>query len=489
MKKTIIFCLASAVLAVSLIGGAAAVLDSKKEAVLIDEEILYGDPTAAEGLQVDIRFDLPSKGKYAQTGNAWWELNQKFENGFQFTPEFHFVHEPPDNTYHWDHQGLRLETLGAYEGAYNDQEWITDAFFESLKGNLSENGTEIAIVDLSEHFEHLPLWFEFDYPHGVTDLTVNEQVVGSGYQLYRKLNELFPIPTPAETMVEIEYIRDTKEDMLDYAYLRTYNYDENGNSVDVLISTPSVYTKDGIYFTISPIANTGERFDFSELKLGYGIYFLPVSPYYPDDPENELHQPDPDGLCRVIEFDPTAIDEVVELRWNEADDRLYVLTRTSGHTSLRCYEGGTYTLVDTIELGDAFSELRYEDGYLIACYADNTFSVFIKGENSYIELFRHDSHFREARLFDRPETYVAFDGSRLAVASADYDSNDHDYVLAVYDTSGLQFHADYTTSLHGVCYSDWYYLQEAPMSIHWGEGVSPQSREEYFHSTTTVIRG
>ena len=489
MKKTILFCLASALLAVGLIGGAAAMLDSKKEAVLLEEELLYGDRAAAEGLQLDIRFDLPVEGKYDRTSNVWWELNQKYDNGLQFTPEFHFVHEPPDKTYYWEHQGLRLETLGDYEGAYNDQDWITNAFFESLEGELSDGGNEICTVDLSEHFEYLPLWFEFDYPHGVTDLTVNDQVTGSGYQLYRKLNELFPIPVPEKTIVEIECMRDAEDGMLKYACLRTYAYHENGNSVDVVLSSPSVCTEDGIYFTISPTANNGERLDLSALKLGYGIYFLPVVPYYPEDPEDELRQPDPDGLRRVIELDLHAIDEIIGLEWSEADDRLYVLSRTNGRAFLHCYDGSTYALVDTIELGAAFSEIRYEDGYLIACYTDNTFSVFVEEEGGYAEEFRHRSHFNEANLFNRPETYVDFDGSRLAVASADYDSNDHDYILAVYDAAGLRFRADYTTSLHNACYSEWYYLQGAPMSLHWGEGAPPQPREEYFYSTTTVIRG
>ena len=489
MKKTIIFCLAFAVLAVGVIGGAAAVLDSRKEAVLLDEEILYGDRAAAEGLQLDVRFDLPTPKSYSQSANVWWELNQTYENGLQFTPEFHFVHEAADKTYYWEPQGLRLETLGDYQGAYNDQYWITDTFFESLGGELSDSEYEICTVDLYEHFEYLPLWFEFDYPQGVNDLTVNEQVIGSGYQLYRKLNELFPIPVPQKTMIEIEGMRDAEDGILKYAYRRTYAYDENGNSVDLVLSSPSFCTEDGIYFTISPTANNGERIDLSALKLGYGIYFLPVAPYYPDDPEDALRQPDPDGLRRVIELDPNLIDEIIELQWSEADDRLYVLSRTNGRTFLRCYDGSTYALVDTIELGAAFSEIRYEDGYLIVCYTDKTFSVFDERKGGYEERFRHRSHFNEAYLFDRPETYVAFDGSRLAVASADYDSNDHDYVLAVYDAAGLQFHANYTTSLHSACYSDWYYLQDAPMSVHWGAGELPQPQEQQLYPDKITIYG
>lgn len=491
MKKTIIFCLTAALLSVGLIGGAAAALDSKKEAVELHEEILCGDPSAADGLALDIRFDLPSEGKYNQTGNVWWELNQKYNDGLQFTPEFHFVHEPPNKTYYWEHQGLRLETLGDYEGRYNDQYWITDAFFESIGTSIPVHTTEgnsgTVSVDLSEHFDYLPLWFNFDFPHGVTDLTVNDQVVGSGYELYQTLNELFPIPVPENTYVTIGFSLDEDGD-LKFANTQEFGYDEDGNPVDVLLLSASVCTEDGIYFTLSPTAYTGKRLDLSALKLGYGIYYLPVVPYYSEDPSNELRQPDVEGLRRVIELDPNAIDEIIELHWSEADDRLYVLTCTGGRYSLLCYEASTLTLTDTLALGAAFQGIRYEDGFLLVYYTDNTFSVLTERTDGYDELFRHRSHFCESGyLLGYPETYVAFDGTRLAIASPDYETGGIDHTLAVYTAEGLQFHANYVTNLHNACYSNWYHMENAPMTLHWGAGEKPQPTAPYSISPTTTI--
>lgn len=491
MKKTIIFCLASAVLAVGLISGAAAVLDSKKEAVLLDEEILYGDPAAAEDLAIDIRYELPDDN-YNRTAHVWWDLSYRFHDGIKMTPKFNFLHDPPYRDYTWEYRGLRLETLGSYEGRYNENYWITDEFFESIGKTLPVYNAEspqsgTINVDLSDHFDYIPFWFIFDYPNGVTDLTINERVVGSGYQLYQKLNELFQIPVQKNTYVTIGFSRDQNGE-LEFAHTQQFGYDDDGNPIDALILSSSVCTDDGIYFTISPTDQNGNRLNLSELKLGYGIYHLPVTPYSPDDPDNDMMQPDPDNLRRVIELDPEPIDEIIHLEVDEARDRLYVLTRTSGRAALLCYDTVTYTLLDTVKLGAAFSSILYEDGYLIICYNDNTFSVLVEKNTKHIELFRHRSHFAEAYLINYPETKIAFDGERLAIASPNYDKSVIDLTLAVYDADGLQFHANYSSSLQQDLASRWYYLDGAPMTIHWGEGSVPIPRSQYSISTSTTIR-
>ncbi len=519
MKKTILSLLLCVILSVGLLTGAALCLDHRKNEVAMEERIISGDRSAADGLRIELPLELSGEDfrrpflSYAsgllgyrnwRDGNIWWDISQRFEDGeMHFTPVFQFTNDPVDASFPWPYSGLILQTLGDFH-QHSDIQWRSDTLYQDLQENITtylaegeRSGT--AQIDLSDYYETLPLWFDLYIPDGVTDLIVREQAVdstgnvhgkkvGSGYALYEKLQELFPIPIADETYITIEFSADLNNLTLQNARPASiYGFDDYGNRRDILLQSVSAYDDDGIYFALSPMPTPlpeqgavsselpkipSQRFDLSGFPMGYGIYYLPLQPYDGYESSNMLVEPNVNDMINAIPLDVEEFDTLHQLFWDQAADRLYLLSSKEEQYSLRCYKESSRTLISTIHFELPPSNIRYEDDYLLISYNHPesnhaSFSVYTESENGYSELFSHTSPPLERYILERPETQTDFDGRRLAIASPDEYNQNRDYHVLVYDKDGLQFQAEYTTSLHDVCFENWNFYNGAPMKIGW----------------------
>lgn len=73
MKKAAVLCFLLAALSVGLLGGAAVRVDAAREDVTLEETILYGDPSAAKGLRVQVRYRI----NHERRSNLWWMLDHR----------------------------------------------------------------------------------------------------------------------------------------------------------------------------------------------------------------------------------------------------------------------------------------------------------------------------------------------------------------------------------------------------------------------------
>ena len=85
MKKATILCLLLAVLSAAFLAGASAALDQRKGDVTAEETVLSGDPSAAEGLRVTVRYDLET------CDNIFWDITHRFGAEPEIEAEFRFV--------------------------------------------------------------------------------------------------------------------------------------------------------------------------------------------------------------------------------------------------------------------------------------------------------------------------------------------------------------------------------------------------------------
>ena len=387
MKKTIIFCLASAVLAVSLIGGAAAMLDSKKETVLLDEEILYGDPAAAEGLQVTYEMPL-------EKGHVRWKIDQCFDSKSIYNAGFQYLSEIQKPLSDDRYSGLILEPLGQ-DWSGNDQHWYQDTMYEGVARNIPAEYRKSGEyytqrVDLADYYDYLPLSLTYSVSGGASDWTPN----GAVYALYRKINEVFRIPVTEDMHIRLRLTAETPND--GEALRSGYPMDDGSN---ILLDCTSVPTDDGVYFTFSVCPTNTIRLDVNEISLGYGIYYLPtvLSPLPFETPGDLMYrQPDPEGLCLGMPLDADAYDTIEEMVYQKEKDRLLILASKNGLYSLLIYEESSRKLLQTLVLTppgkSQFEELLsgvleqgrecyYSEGFYEVIFEDH-YDIFTEEEDS-----------------------------------------------------------------------------------------------------------
>ncbi len=463
MKKTILCFALCAALSAATLCGAAALLNTQKNAVTNEETIFFGDRVAAEGLSIErnlaLRYDTDSNG------TTWWALQQVYTtDALVFTPRFAFQHRPYTRMYYTP-RGLTLQTLGAYQSRYErdqEQALLSDTLYcaeeHKLMSYLADGETKGSFrADLADYYRHLPLWFEWettvDYTHGRDTPTTNDAC----YALYQTLNEQLRIPVSPDSYVTVHFEADSQF-RYQSARVDAYFPENSGFSTDCQIDTVSVCTENGVYFAISPqYANSTHRLDLSELALGYGIYYVPFQT------ANGEQLPDAAGLRRVIALDPDDFDRFHRLVWNEERERLYLTASRDEQYSLLCFDCIPYHEFDRISLMARPAVIHYGAKYLYIDYdggaQDLTFSVYAEKANGYEECFTQESHFSAAHLMDDDTVQTAFDGERLAIVSQrcgyyeefplEGSIDTSGLCVAIYDQRGLLFHAHNSISLHG----------------------------------------
>ena len=428
MKKTIAFVLLCAILSITVLGSAAAVIDPRKDDVMVRQTTLFGDPAAAEGLQIEnnIRYE----------DHALWNVH--FNVGeTQTETNFSFSHTKVDDRLELDYKHYGGLTIDMFGGDHDDQFHEKAAIYRDLAKDAEDNVEISRIVCPADYYEMYPLFFEINYPDYPTYTRwQREDPVSQAVQ--DALRAAFPIPVDPDDLIEVHF------EKRDNNNITSWGGSSYGSFPDLQVS--SYCDDNGIYFTFFEQERGGITLDFSKFPEGYGVYFLPM---LPADDENSDSTAQPDGLCNVYPLDETQIEcaEVYGL-----DDRLFVITLEGEQYWATVLDMGTYEVLQRFKvcddpegwrIGNIFGQ---DDHLIINFYGDRIALIAPDGNEGYEtalyaklpdELYNYCS-------FSHWRVSSAWDGECLAIAA---DTDESELYVAVYDRTGLLYTGLYETSL------------------------------------------
>ena len=436
MKRIIVFCLAL-LLAVGtpffLLPHAVCL---EKERVGITETVLFGERSAADGLTVERLFGYDE--------HLFWHTvyrageTASYETDYSFYPSEHYGDGVA--TYH----GFSMDeyiSIGADLNRPAEEQSGMARVFKELYDKTPVGTTTEESVYLKDVYEYYPLEFNISLP--------NVSFRGINYEDLRDpfdKNEKYVIDTFRD------FFKIPVSDTAGYKLHISVSGKNNVSSGAVTFGDfyvprcESAYTASTCFFSIPPVTNSGKKADLSLVPGGYGIYAFRYS--FPKEPlETGV---DADSLKMVY---PLPDDETVfSLYVDEAEKTLFILT--DGEKGARFYavDIATMETLDTVTLAE--ERLVYTEAcgdFFFLELQDNRAAVIEKKEDGYRHAYTVSiSHVGE-KLFDS-FCAKAFDGERLALVSELYREESTylplcGFTLAVYDKTGLLFHAEYLTDI------------------------------------------
>lgn len=152
----------------------AAEVNSGKDKVSFEENVLYGDKTYANGITLTMEANYKRKLNWKTDYTIG--LSPKCETEYRFSAE-----GIPD--YNRDHYGINIsENIG-------DLKVVSDAYNEAVKTSKEEKRSVTVTLDLSDHIEYFPFFVDVDLPNFTLSYE-NQQ------RLIKKVNEFFKTPVP-----------------------------------------------------------------------------------------------------------------------------------------------------------------------------------------------------------------------------------------------------------------------------------------------------
>ena len=446
MRKATILFVSLVILFGGLFLAANILVSGYQDDVTWQQEHIFGDPAAAEGLQVTAKNTLDNQLLWRSEGTP----------GQQPVTEFFY----------------RIEVGEADEGIYDgivlavDEElylmspqswtWWPDYYRQRYAGlvdwyqniySFMEEDSEIKMaLDLPHYLEYYPLDGWFDLPGIETVSWRNYKQTSTKAEPDRRgevFNEYFKIPIMGEYTLRLN-IRKF------YSSMEVYVAEIQA---DYLPAFFGITTEDTCYFTFDPIADDGRVADCSQIPGGYGIYSF----RYTLDKRGKV-QVDLNSLTTCVSLEPEGSYE--DMWVSEDGKRIHLLTRREDGLYLTVADPASGTSLQELAL-PAPKELDVKvqpgKGFLaVFCYnyeagADNSVTVFAEETDGlYAEVFTAPLNreiFSASTLLDLvgPDFAMAFDGTHLALAKnvMDHTSSGDplgeccDYYTLVYDSTGM----------------------------------------------------
>lgn len=459
--------------------------EEEKENVVITQELLSGDPAAAQGVSLRIASHWD--------GHLLWDTEYMIGSGKGAESRVSFSGEQVE--WEWDlRPSARAELPYSYEGTSAASLWAEDFLADpmmpypevvwAVAGRTGKGETLEETVRLGDYLEYYPAAFELE--------GVSVEYQWDYVQALGCLTELFRIPV-AEDRIRVTVEKDPAGDFVSCKEERI----EEEQSIR--IADASAFGEMGVYYAFClENAETGRPAHRGE---NCGLFWLPF-----EEGEGWI-QVDLTRMEKVCPLPEGTIPEGMLLE--EGEERLYVTVKEEGDYSLLVFElgGGTPVLAQRVALGQerlfqaegtadnslylaeidtklelvppGLSAMSREEGGLLMTWSDNGFSFVAetggecilwcsgrfpkKQEEEYVGTGRG---WRTNHLFPL-ERECLFDGERLVLAAfEDWDSLN--VLLAVYDREGEAYSGLYRYSGDGPGYfSDKGYKA----------GVHPQGRD------------
>ncbi len=440
MRKRLILFAVMLALAIASVAAAAPAVARQKDDVVLTEELLYGDSTAAEGFSLAIEAtldgylhwettaalgpELKSDTRFWFTGSRKWGRGGDAEPYLQFFANWGNAHSSSE-------QGIDMEELGNWD-------WWTPpiaklAIDVASRTKAGEVHTET--VALADFCEHLPFQVDFQLPAETASA-----IVGRETGFYYATEGFWPdagrfLGIPAgDSTIQVTVIKDEHDRVVEL---------ETQTDTGFPIELPSsiLPADGGLYLVVRTTRENEEGYwepvVFDTLPEGNGVYYLPLT-VHQDEYENDIIQVDSAHIRCVIPLDDGHIP--LELAQDRNGDLLLESCVTGEGTYLSVFDGKTLAEKQTImPYEDAAPEkVWFEDGFVAAAGA--RVSVLALEDGAYVR--RVNARLDESGMENTLSMAdVAWNGERLLMASYTENWNECNVRLAVCDGLGLRYAA------------------------------------------------
>ena len=337
-------------------------------------------------------------------------------------------------------------------------EGVTKAYVELAEtiGANEEAEAEIYLKDYIDVYSyaiwlHLPGTDIYRIPGWSNKTAKQEQ---EKYAI-EKINDFFKIPVLEGESHSISIVKNEQGDIV-------HSGSGNGESDFFYMWTFNALAEDALYVTFDTHSRDGVVVDTRLIPGGYGIYRLPYDGSLEGSVENaDRISAKVDELEMVYPLD--AQISVKHLQLNGNKDKLLLHAEENGKYVLTVIDISTMEMLQKIEVMDWDKDYGYQiyekDNFVVAMVHKPREEgkieavVFNENEEGSLEIsFISEVQNKNIPSFDTSNLYLAFDGTRLAMAGF-LEEEEQDYretcnvFVAVCDAEGLQYYGEYRNSL------------------------------------------
>lgn len=433
MRKSLVLMLILLILAAGSLGYIHTTVDSSKDAVAIEESVLYGDKSVVEGIAIDLS---------AQCNNLlFW--NTRYIIGEEPLIDTAFTFSQTQREPRSGRTEFRIDLHSIFSGwgaagsnydlhAEDIPLPVQDVAARTKPG---ENRTEI--VYAKDYYDFYPLRVDFEWPSG---FAINQDTLNL-------FANFFKIPVHLEHQLEINVEKSAVGNA----------YRINVSPVQDFLHThvASVTTDSHTLFIFSCYTNDGQLLDTSYIPGGYGIY------RFPRYTEGGVHVLSVDDLQTVFPLDAQR-QRAIALKTSTDSSRLLLVTEEEGVYMLTVIDAATMEELQRVKIMDAYTgpgpwhpglrNVYVYDDFIVPISVDNRFALLaLNSEGDYEVQFEGSfDKVEEFKYVYIRELAMDYNGEKLAIAAFDgYFHPKHfcSFYLSVYDRTGLAYAGYYKHSL------------------------------------------
>ena len=459
MRKRLVLFALMLVVAVGALFGISAAVNEQKDRMEIEEEVLTGDLSEAEGLAIQavshMDYQLfwttilhPGAAEVAETTFRFWPSRRS--SAYEGSS---YLEVRLGNANYGISGNVDLDDPEDREGG-----WIWKPAAD-VASRTPSGDQRTEIVALNDYYDSFPMTFDYwlESEDGIMSYWVD-----STEQDFEDLTAFFDVPIPDDVKMSVTVGKNADGTVVEI----NCNYAVD-NVYDLWTST--VMTEEGGYFIIPKMKNREEEqihypiLDSDRVNNDYGIYCFPVREKYEDQSGvltpvmSELHNGFP------IEGDENA----VLLQHDAETDQLLLLTEGQGHLWLTVIDRPSMRELQRLDLGElgeresVFQMIHQGDLLMVTIEeeydADDEESedalsrrlVLLKREESTWSLELHapltwtTADGRRERMEVGETVQLAYEDGRLAIAQRDPYSWSCDVYVAVCQSEELRFAGAY----------------------------------------------
>lgn len=448
MKKVYTLITALILLSCSMISVVAATINLERDQVVITENVLYGDRSAAEGLDIKTKNHLNYR--------LYWETDYSISKDSKANTEFNlYPRQKHENNTNRKHEGIFLDN-GIEYGFYDDlpaseQKGIQKAYKELF--DSAEIGVEkTKKVYLMDYYDYYPVGVGFDLPYTNWTGYDGYNLKGEPYDaLYvtEKFREFFKIPILDSDTITISI--EKGEDG------RSYSTGTDEMGCFTLNAIGAVARSWGrCFFTINNFKYLDykngldeiEYIDTSLIPGGYGIYSF----YYCGGDSASRTGILADKIENVFPLDSKTLVSHITMSNDETQLLLFTVENKAFYLTVIDVKTMKATQKILIREEQGSGSVYEYDDFIVADTEEDITVISVKDG-----IYNLDFSVRKASCINEKfhDVWVAdcmdYKNGKLAIVGNCFDEDIGyelcDFFVSVYDKSGLLYYGKYNTSL------------------------------------------
>lgn len=443
MKKNILMIGLLAVFVMGSFCFAFASLLPQRDNIQFTQTVLYGNPKAAEGLELHYQSHYDNHLFWDTT----WTIGTPADTA---ETDYRFSAKEDRNVRSLE-QSIRLETMSYLTYYVQEVPSGLQKAFDELQAETGPGERNSRTIRLTDYYQYYPIsgTIELDgmgqihWDDSYHSLQVKENLTpeaDSTYRITKAFQDFFRIPVLSGDTMEITVSLSSNGSS-------TSTRSSYGSDTSYSMETESVVTADACYFTFGTRSSSGQYIDTSLIPGGFGIYCLP---YSADGIE-------PENLSMVYPLDPKT--QVISMNLSSDQSALFLITEEPGGYMFTEIQLATMETLQRFQINDAGGSiyddmLHVTDDYFTFYGSDANdaggYRIFARNADGKFEFdFLIPSPSGEEREYFNfySDATFAYDGQRAALTGTAVSTTHWSsaFTVAVYDETGMLYCGEYNT--------------------------------------------